>query len=61
MVAKALQEYGAFNVKNAGEFSFTSEYGSRPLGSGDEGCAPFGHIPTPHSVIVIGRPKAGNR
>ncbi|WP_329941076.1 helix-turn-helix domain-containing protein [Streptomyces sp. BE147] len=44
MVAKALQEYGAFNVKNAGEFSFTSEYGSTAPGSGDAGYAPLGHI-----------------
>lgn len=44
MVAKALQEYGAFNVKNAGEFSFTSEYGSKPPGTGDEDYAPLGHI-----------------
>lgn len=33
MIAKALQEYGAFDVKNAARFSFMSEYGSRPPGS----------------------------
>lgn len=32
MIAKALQEYGAFDVKNAKTFGFRSEYGSRPPG-----------------------------
>ncbi|MFC9427802.1 helix-turn-helix domain-containing protein [Streptomyces sp. NPDC056987] len=44
MVAKALQEYGAFNVKNAEEFSFTSEYGSKPPGNNGEAYAPLTHI-----------------
>ncbi|BBA95509.1 hypothetical protein RVR_398 [Actinacidiphila reveromycinica] len=32
MVAKALQEYGAYDVKNADEFAFMSAYGSKPPG-----------------------------
>ncbi|MEW2398067.1 helix-turn-helix transcriptional regulator [Streptomyces sp. NPDC046862] len=44
MVAKALQEYGAFNVKNAGEFSFTSEYGSKPPGNKGDAYAPLTQI-----------------
>ncbi|MBP0456636.1 XRE family transcriptional regulator [Streptomyces bomunensis] len=36
MVAKALQTYGAFDVKNADRFSFASEYGSKPP-DGDAG------------------------
>jgi hypothetical protein len=35
MIAKALQEYGAFDVKHADRFSFSSEYGSNPPGSDD--------------------------
>ncbi|MFE6664568.1 helix-turn-helix domain-containing protein [Streptomyces sp. NPDC057697] len=44
MVAKALQEYGAFNVKNAGQFNFTSEYGSKPPGTGGDAYASLTHI-----------------
>ncbi|MGW1430790.1 helix-turn-helix domain-containing protein [Streptomyces sp. NPDC002431] len=44
MVAKSLQEYGAFNVKNAGRFSFTSEYGSKPPGTNGDGYASLTHI-----------------
>ncbi|MFJ6017655.1 helix-turn-helix domain-containing protein [Streptomyces sp. NPDC092952] len=44
MVAKALQEYGAFNVKNAGRFSFTSEYGSKLPGAEGDAYAPLTHI-----------------
>ncbi|WP_030911152.1 hypothetical protein [Streptomyces sp. NRRL F-5126] len=36
MVAKALQDYGAFDVKNADRFGFMSEYGSKPPGDGDD-------------------------
>ncbi|WP_181793092.1 helix-turn-helix transcriptional regulator [Streptomyces sp. WELS2] len=36
MIAKALQEYGAFNVKNSQKFGFVSEYGSKPPGSKEE-------------------------
>ncbi|WP_242645085.1 hypothetical protein [Streptomyces laculatispora] len=44
MIAKALQEYGAFNVKNAREFSFTSEFGSRAPGNNGDAYASLGHI-----------------
>ncbi|GAA2277943.1 hypothetical protein GCM10010145_58720 [Streptomyces ruber] len=44
MVTKALQEYGAFNVENAGEFSFASEYGSKRPGSDGDAYAPLSHI-----------------
>ncbi|MFJ2706654.1 XRE family transcriptional regulator [Streptomyces sp. NPDC087428] len=44
MIAKALQEYGAFDVKNAGRFSFTSEFGSRAPGDNGEAYASLGHI-----------------
>lgn len=41
MVAKALQEYGAFDVKNADTFSFMSEYGSKPPGDSTGTYAPL--------------------
>ncbi|WP_371776505.1 XRE family transcriptional regulator [Streptomyces sp. NBC_01438] len=44
MVAKALQEYGAFDVKNAREFSFTSEYGSQAPGNTGDAYAPLDRI-----------------
>ncbi|MFF9352421.1 helix-turn-helix domain-containing protein [Streptomyces sp. NPDC014734] len=44
MIAKALQEYGAFNVKNSGKFSFTSEYGSKLPGTNGDAYAPLTHI-----------------
>ncbi|AOU75828.1 PE-PGRS family protein [Streptomyces albus] len=44
VIAKALQEYGAFNVKNSGEFGFLSEYGSRPPGSGEGDHPSLSHI-----------------
>ncbi|NED75022.1 helix-turn-helix domain-containing protein [Streptomyces sp. SID9944] len=44
MIAKALQEYGAFDVKNADEFGFTAEYGSKPPGYEGDGYAPLTHI-----------------
>jgi hypothetical protein len=43
MIAKALQQYGAFDVKNAGRFSFPSEYGSKPPG-GDDAYLPLTDI-----------------
>jgi hypothetical protein len=44
MVAKTLQEYGAFDVENAEGFNFTSEYGSKPPGSTGDPYAPLAHI-----------------
>lgn len=43
MIAKALQEYGAFDVKNAKTFGFRSEYGARPPG-GSSGYTPLTDI-----------------
>ncbi|GGR94843.1 helix-turn-helix domain-containing protein [Streptomyces eurythermus] len=36
VIAKALQEYGAFDVKNSAQFGFVSEYGSKPPGSKED-------------------------
>ncbi|MFD7922028.1 helix-turn-helix domain-containing protein [Streptomyces sp. NPDC059740] len=44
MVAKALQNYGAFDVKNAESFSFMSEYGSKPPGDTTDTYAPLTDI-----------------
>ncbi|ROQ66544.1 hypothetical protein EDD93_0952 [Streptomyces sp. 840.1] len=44
MVAKALQEYGAFDVKNAQEFGFTSEFGSQAPGNSGGAYAPLDRI-----------------
>lgn len=43
-IAKALQEYGAFDVKNAEAFSFMSEYGSKPPGDTTGTYAPLTDI-----------------
>ncbi|MEU3527944.1 XRE family transcriptional regulator [Streptomyces sp. NPDC038707] len=36
VIAKALQEYGAFDVKNSEQFTFVSEYGSKPPGTKED-------------------------
>ncbi|WP_078844253.1 helix-turn-helix domain-containing protein [Streptomyces achromogenes] len=43
IVAKALQEYGAFDVKNSERFTFVSESGSEPPGT-EEDYASLDHI-----------------